>query len=129
MVIFPAIRRLQQRHPMVVRGMLSVLLALVTFATMPKWVAHSHGAGHDVVVALTVASAAEPPHDDADEPAPFSADPAHVHVHYLGGVAVTVPLALLNVCPPAVMGRVGAPWHAALTPDAPLTSLHRPPIV
>ncbi|MEO7071690.1 MAG: hypothetical protein ABI300_01430, partial [Rhodanobacter sp.] len=90
---------------------------------------HSHDAGHDAVVALAVVVSAQPQLDHGNELAPSAADTAHVHVHYLAGAAVTLPVALADMCPPAAVGRLGAPWHAALTPDVPLTSLHRPPIV
>ena len=129
MQTFPAIRLVHRRHPIAVRGMLLLLLAMVTFATMPKWVAHSHGAGHNVAVALTVVASADPQHDDGDEPVPFSAETAHAHVHYLGGVAVTLPAALVDVCPPAAIGGCCPPWHSASMLDVPLASLHRPPIV
>ena len=126
------VRRLQQRHSMVVRGALLCLLAIMTFASMPKWVVHSHDRAHEMIPALTADVSADHHHDgldDADEPDTSFPDPEHTHVHYLSGAVATLLATFADLCQLAVVGGSCPPGRDASTSDGPLTTLHRPPIV
>jgi hypothetical protein len=126
------IRRLQRRHPIALRGMLLLLLAVMTFTSMPKWVAHSHDRAHETIPALTADVSADHHHDgldDADEPDSSFPDPTHAHVHYLSGAVATLPATFADLCQLAVAGGTCPPGRDASTSDGPLTPLHRPPIV
>lgn len=117
---------------MVVRGALLCLLAIMTFASMPKWVAHSHDRAHETVPALTADASVDHHHDhldEADEPATAFPDAPHHHVHYLAGVAATLPATLADLCQLTIPGGTCPLGHDASTSDGPLTPLHRPPIV
>jgi len=127
-----AIRRLQHRHALVVRGALLCLLAIMTLASMPKWVAHSHDRAHETVPALTADVPVDHHHDhldEADEPATSFPDAPHTHVHYLAGVAATLPATLADLCQLAIPGGTCPTGRDASASDGPLTPLHRPPIV
>ncbi len=88
MTAFRTLRRLPQRHPVVVCGMLPLLLAIVSFASMPKWTVHGHDGAHATVPALAIdASTDDHHHDDADEPVVPLPDGSHVHAHCLGEAA------------------------------------------
>lgn len=127
-----AIRRLQHRHSLVVRGVMLCLLAIMTFASMPKWVTHSHDRTHETIAALTADVPADHHHDgldDADEPDTSFPDPAHAHVHYLAGAVATLPATFADLCQLPVAGGACPPGRATSASDGPLTPLHRPPIV
>lgn len=125
-------RRLQYRHTMVVRGALLCLLAIMTFASMPKWVTHSHDSAHETVPALTADVPVDHHHDhldDADAPATPFPDAPQSHVHYLPGAAATLPATFADLCQLAIAGRTCPTGRDASMSDGPLTPLHRPPIV
>ena len=127
MHVFCTLRRLQRHRPIAVRAMLLFLLAIVTFATMPKWVVHGHGIGHDAVVALT--ADVSPDHPDAAAATPVSPDVAHDHAHYMAGIAVTLPAAFAGLGLPVAIGGLCPPWRETPALDRPATPVHRPPIV
>lgn len=125
------VRRLQQRHSMVVRGTLLCLLAIMTFASMPKWVTHSHDSAHETTPALTVDVPIDHHHDhldNADAPATSFPDAPHPHMHYLAGVAATLPAPFAELCQLAIPSGACPLGRNASTSDGPLTPLHRPPI-
>jgi hypothetical protein len=129
MPAFRTLRRLPQRHPVVVRGMLLLLLAIVSFASMPKWIVHDHDGAHATTPALLIDASADHHHDDADESIVPLPDGSHVHAHYLGGATATLPATLAGLCQLAVPGDACPPWGDASISDGSLTRLHRPPIV
>ena len=132
MLTLRTIGRLQHRRSTLVRGAMLFLLAMVTVASMPKWVTHSHDRVHDTALALTADVAANHHHDgldDADEPDSYFPDPTHSHVHYVAGAAVTLPATFAELCQFAVLGDACPVGRAASTSLSPLTRLHRPPIV
>lgn len=127
-----AIRRLQHRHSMVVRGALLCLLAIMTFASMPKWVTHSHDSAHETVPALTADVPVDHYHDhlnDAGAPATSFPDAPHPHMHYLAGVAATLPAPFADLYQLSIPGGTCPLGRDASTSDGLLTPLHRPPIV
>jgi hypothetical protein len=129
MSAFRTLRRLPQHHPVVVRGVLLLLLAIVTFASMPKWIVHGHDGAHETTPSLAIDVPGDHHHDDAGEPIVPLPDGSHVHAHYLGGATATLPATLAGLCQLAVPGDACPPWQDASTSDGPLTRLHRPPIV
>lgn len=125
-----AIRRLQRRHPIALRGVVLLLLAFVTFASMPKWVVHSHDRAHETVAVLMGDVSADHHHDaDTDSDGATLPEMPHNHVHYLTGAAATLPSMWLDLFHPIVL-REGCPaWCGGSAPDSPQTPLYRPPIV
>lgn len=124
-----SLRRLPQHHPVMVRGVLVVLLAIVTFASMPKWIAHGHDDAHATASSLAVGTAFHHQHDVAGEPILPLPDGSHAHAHYLAGASATLPSTFIGLCQRAAPDDVHASWRDASTSDGPLTPLHRPPIV
>jgi hypothetical protein len=132
MPILRAIRRLQHRHSTLVGGAMLLFLLMMSFASMPKWVAHSHDHAHEINPALFAEVPANHHHDgldDADEPDTSFPDPEHAHAHYLAGAAATLPATFADLCQLAAPGGACPPGRDASTSDGPLTPLHRPPIV
>ncbi|TAM99297.1 MAG: hypothetical protein EPN40_05470 [Rhodanobacteraceae bacterium] len=123
------IRRLQHRHAMVVRGALLCLLAIMTFASMPKWVTHSHDSAHETIPTLAVDAPVDHHLDNANAPATSFPDAPHPHMHYLAGVAATLPATFADLCQLAIPGGTCPLGRDASASDGPLTPLHRPPIV
>lgn len=125
------IRRLHRRHPVALRGALLLLLAVVTFASMPKWLVHSHAGAHETLSLFTDDAPAEHYHDAADveDVADVTLpDVPHRHVHYLAGTAATLPSMWLDLFHP-VFQREGCPvWSGESAPDSPRVPLYRPPI-
>jgi hypothetical protein len=128
MPAFRTLRRLPQRHPVVVRGVLLLLLAIVTFASTPKWIVRDHGGAHEAAPVLAIGASTDHHHDDAGEPIVPLPDGSHVHAYYLAGVTATLPVALAGLCQLAAQGDACPPWRDASTPDGSLTRPHRPPI-
>lgn len=130
MTILRTFRRLPQRRPVLVRGVLLFALAMVMSALMPKWVAHGHDSAHTAAHSIAVDAVADHQHaDDGGEPIVPLPDGSHVHAHYLSGVTATLPAPLLDPCWPAAPAAACLPWQDASTPAGSLTRLHRPPIV
>ncbi|ODT95453.1 MAG: hypothetical protein BGO50_08745 [Rhodanobacter sp. 67-28] len=111
--------------------MLLLLLAVVTFASMPKWVVHSHDGVHETVAALMGDVSADHYHDDADTDGDGATLPEmpHSHVHYLTGAAATLPSMWLDLFHPIVLRERCPAWCGRSAPDNPQTPLYRPPIV
>jgi len=122
------LRRLPQHRPVVVRGVLLFLLAIVTFASMPKWVVHGHDSAHDTAAAVAIGAPGDRHHDGASEPIVPLPDGSHVHAHYLAGATATLPATFAGLCQPAAPDDACPRWRDASTPDGSLTRLHRPPI-
>lgn len=128
MPAFRTLRRLPQHHPVVVRGVLLLVLAIVTFASMPRWIVHGHDGAHETAPSLTIGVSGDHHHGDAGEPIVPLPDGSHVHAHYLGGATATLPATLAGLCQMAAPGDACPPWQDASASDGPLTRLHRPPI-
>lgn len=129
MPAFRTLRRLPQHRPVVVRGVLLLMLAIMSFAAMPKWIAHGHDGAHEMVSSLVAGVAGNHHHDVADEPIVPLPDGSHVHAHYVAGSAATLPAPLVAVCQLMAPDDALSPWQDVSTSDGPLTRLHRPPIV
>ena len=129
MPVLRTLRRLPQHHPAVVRGVLLLLLAIVTFTSMPKWIVHSHGGAHETAPSLAIGVPADHHQNDADEPIVPLPDGSHVHAHYLAGATATLPMTLAGLCLLAAPDDACPSWRDASTPDGSLTHPHRPPIV
>ena len=128
MSVFRALRRLPQQHPVVVRGVLLFLLAIVTAASMPKWIVHGHDDAHDAMSSLAIDVPLDH-HHAAGEPVVPLPDGSHVHAHYLAGAIATLPPTLTGLHLLVVPSDACPPWRDASTPDGSLKRLHRPPIV
>lgn len=132
MLTLQAIRRLQHRRSTRVRDVMLLLLAMMTFAAMPKWVTHSDNRAHETMPALTadtLSDHARTGFDGADELDASSPDPTHSHVHDLTGAPATLPATFADLCRFAIPGNACPAGRSASLADGPLTSLHRPPIV
>ena len=129
MPAFRALRRLPQRRPVAVRGVLLFVLAIMIFVSMPKWIEHGHDDAHQTASSLAVGVPDKHHHDVADEPIVPLPDGSHVHAHYVAGAAATLPATLVGVCQPSAPGDACPPWLDVSTSDGALTRLHRPPIV
>ena len=122
------IRRLHRRHLTMVRGMLLLMLAVVTLSTMPRWVTHAHGGNQASGFILTADRTID--HHDAsgDDASTASSDASHTHAHYLAGAAYTLPTLFGHLHQLNLSGHHSPPWRNALTPQGLLATLHRPPI-
>ncbi|MBN8712782.1 MAG: hypothetical protein J0H50_02260 [Xanthomonadales bacterium] len=125
------IRRLQRRHPIALRGVLLLLLAVVTFASMPKWVVHSHDRAHETIAVLVGDVSADHHHDEAGTDGDVATLPEmpYNHAHYLSGAAVTLPSVWLDLPHPIFLREDCPSWCDRSAPDSPQSPLYRPPIV
>lgn len=124
------LRRLPQRRPALVRGVLLLLAVAVMLAGMPKWIMHGHDRAHTATHAIAVDGVASHHHDDDGiEPIVPLPDGSHVHAHYLAGASATLPETTLAVCAPVAPANAGLPRLDAHAPAGTLALLHRPPIV
>ena len=105
-----------------------LLLAMVTFAAMPKWVAHSHDRTHETMPALAD-TLSDHGLKGFDESGSSSTDPTHIHVHDLTGAPATLPATFADLCKFAIPGNACPVGRSASLADGPPTPLHRPPIV
>lgn len=108
------------------------LLTVVSFASMPRWITHTHDRAVETVLTLGVEVSAEHHHvdlDDADEPDTSFPDSSHFHVHYVAGTAATLPATLAELWQLAYPCNACPIGRDASTSDGALTTLHRPPIV
>ena len=122
------IRRLHHRHLTMMRWMLLLALAIVTWSTMPRWVVHAHGGNQASGFLLTADQTVEHDVAHADVPDEAPSDVSHTHAHYLAGAAFALPALFGHLQQRNLSGDHCPPWRNALTPQGLLATLHRPPI-